>query len=878
MNLFYPKNRLSGKVAAFITLFLFYPIFLMAQEPRINLKGKDMTFQQVFEQIEAQSSYTIAYNQTKFAAIKKVSPDIQNLKLKEALTLLLKDIGFTFKIEGKHIIILPSKENKKDTPPPATQQTIRGVVRDKASGSPLPFVTVMLLNQPTLRGTTTDSTGHFLFERLPVGRYDIQASFMGYEPAVVREILLTSARESQCEISLNEQLFALEEVTVKAPVNKEQPLNTMALTGGRMLSVEEASRYAGGSDDPARLVSSFAGVAGNFVTNSIAVRGNSPQFLQWRLEGVEVPNPTHFADISGLGGGIFTALSSQVMGNSDFFNGAFPAEYSNALSGVFDMSMRIGNNQRHEHTIQLGTLGLDIASEGPLSKAKRSSYIFNYRYSTTGLIKAAVDGLDLKYQDLSFKLNFPSAKAGTFSIWGLGLIDANTQDREKDPDKWESYSDRSSSSIDMSKAAGGITHKYFFGNDAFVKTSLAMTYAKNELKTDLLNSNTMQICPDGAVKSTNWDIAFSSYLNKKFNARHTNRTGITVTGLLYDMNYEISPTPSLYEPPVTVASGKGSDAEISVFSSSVIRLNEKLTANVGITAQLFTLNNNITIEPRASLKWNITGRQSLAVAYGLHSRREKLDYYYIKTPATGNQLVNKDLKFAKAHHITLSYGYSLTPDLFMKIEPYFQYLFDVPTEPGSSFSIINHDLWYLDRILVNDGKGRNYGIDFTLEHYLTKGFYYLFTGSVFKSEYYGSDKVWRNTRFNRGYLFNALAGKEWMIGRQQQNIFSANVRFTYQGGDRFSPIDEEASHAIKDIEIDETRAFSEQFPSIITADFTVSYRLNRKRISHEFAVKLLNATGQTGQYGYIYKEKTGKIERLDVNGLFLPNISYKIQF
>lgn len=875
MHLFNPGNRLSYKVITFMTLFLLYPIFLMAQEPQINLKGKDMTFQQVFEQIEAQSNYTIAYNRTKFAAVKKISPDIQHLKLNEALTRLLKDTEFTFKIEGKHIIILLSKENKKDTPP-ATQQTIRGVVRDKASGSPLPFVTVMLLNQPKLRGTTTDSTGHFRFERLPVGRYDIQASFIGYEPATAREILLTSARESQCEISLSEQLFALDEVIVTAPVNKEQTLNTMALTGGRMLSVEEASRYAGGSDDPARLVSSFAGVAGNFATNAIAVRGNSPQFLQWKLEGVEVPNPTHFADVSGLGGGIFTALSSQVMGNSDFFNGAFPAEYSNALSGVFDMSMRTGNNQRHEHTVQLGTLGFDVASEGPFSKKKRGSYIFNYRYSTTGLVKAAIAGLELQYQDLSFKLNFPTEKAGTFSIWGLGLIDANSQNWEEDPDKWESYMDGAKSSMDLAKAAGGITHKYFLKNDAFVKTSLAMTYAKNQIKSDLLNDKTMQTFPMGDVKSSNWDIVFSSYLDKKFSPRHTNRTGITVTGLLYDMNYKISP--SQYKPLYTIANGSGGDADISVFNSSVIRLNEKLTANVGITAQLFTLNNNITIEPRASLKWNMTNRQSLAVAYGLHSRREKLDYYYVKTPETGRRLVNKDLKLARAHHITLSYGYSLTPSLFMKIEPYFQYLFNVPVEPNSSFSIINHDLWYLDRALVNEGKGRNYGVDFTLEQYLTKGFYYLFTGSVFKSEYYGGDNVWRNTKFDRRYLFNALAGKEWMVGKQHQNIFSANIRLTYQGGDHFSPIDEEASHAIKDIEIDETRAFSEQFPSILTADFTVSYRLNKKRISHEFAIKMLNVTGQTGQHGYIYKEKTNKIERFDNNGLFLPNISYKIQF
>ena len=141
----------------------------------------------------------------------------------------------------------------------------------------------------------------------------------------------------------------------------------MAL-GGRMLSVEEAGRYAGAADDPARLVSSFAGVTQSVGNNGIVVRGNAPKFLQWRMEGVEIPNPNHFTDVTSFGGGGFTALSNQVLGNSDFFTGAFPAEFSNALSGVFDMYIRRGSNTSHEHAVQIGSLGVEAASEGPFKK------------------------------------------------------------------------------------------------------------------------------------------------------------------------------------------------------------------------------------------------------------------------------------------------------------------------------------------------------------------------------------------------------------------------------------------------------------------------------------------------------------------------------
>lgn len=237
----------------------------------------------------------------------------------------------------------------------------------------------------------------------------------------VMEIVVTSSKEVTLTISLEEESHTLSEVVIYPQTNKDMPLNKMALTGGRLISMEEAGRFANGFDDPARLASAFAGVAGDVGTNAIAIRGNSPQYTQWRMEGVEIPNPTHFADLSGLGGGIFSALSSQVMGNSDFYNGGMPAEYQNALSGVFDIYMRSGNTQQHEHTFQAGLLGFDIASEGPINKKQGSSYIFNYRLSNTSL--ATGGETTLKYQDLSFKLNLPTHKAGTFSVWGLGLHD-----------------------------------------------------------------------------------------------------------------------------------------------------------------------------------------------------------------------------------------------------------------------------------------------------------------------------------------------------------------------------------------------------------------------------------------------------------------------
>jgi len=186
---------------------------------------------------------------------------------------------------------------------------------------------------------------------------------------------------------------------------------------------------------------------------------------------------------------------------------------------------------------------------------------------------------------------------------------------------------------------------------------------------------------------------------------------------------------------------------------------------------------------------------------------------------------------------------------------------------------------YIEDAMVNKGKARNYGIDITLEKYMTQGMYYMVTATVFNSEYRGGDGVWYNTKYNRKYIVNGLFGKEWMLGRNKQNVLGVNLKLTLQGGDRYSPIDEQASlaHPDKETQYDETRAYSEQLSPIFLANYTVSYRMNRKHVSHEFAIKGLNATGYKEYFGHEYNLKTGIIEpRRLKNSLF--NIVYKLDF
>ena len=337
-------------------------------------------------------------------------------------------------------------------------QVVRGRILDQESQTPLAGANILIIE--TELGTMSDVNGNFKITNVPVGRYDIKVSFIGYEPRIFREVLVNSAKEVVLNIELKESPIMMNEIVVEQEQEKEKSLNSMSAISARSFTVEETRRYAGGLDDPTRLATGFAGVtSGNLQDNAIIVRGNAPKGILWQVEGVTVPNPNHFPDGNVAGGGMMSILSAQLLSNSDFFTGAFPAEYGNALSGVFDIKMRKGNDQKREHTFQLGILGVDFATEGPFSKNSKASYLINYRYSTLSLVLPLIGTEQIpSYQDLSFKINLPTKNYGTFSLWSISGIDTNDEPVEKDSTKWKFSWDRMKYESVMKTGAIGLNH------------------------------------------------------------------------------------------------------------------------------------------------------------------------------------------------------------------------------------------------------------------------------------------------------------------------------------------------------------------------------------------------------------------------------------
>ncbi|MCF7826553.1 MAG: TonB-dependent receptor [Candidatus Marinimicrobia bacterium] len=753
-------------------------------------------------------------------------------------------------------------------------QTIKGKVLDQDTQAPLIGANIIVKNSSPVRGATTDNQGAFWIEQIKVGRYDLLVTYIGYESYVVPEVLVSSAKEVVLKIQLEPSSIDGEQVLVEGSINKAVPQNSMAVVSARSFTVEEARRYAGGMDDPARLAAAFAGVTtGAAQDNAIVVRGNSAKGLLWQVEGVRIPSPNHFPDINVAGGGFVSVLSSHVLDNSDFYTGAFPAEYGNALSGVFDMRLREGNREQREYTVQAGVLGLDLAAEGPIPGLSKASYLFNYRYSTLALIKDLIPSEQIpEYSDLAYKISVPTKRAGKFTIWGLNSWDLNEEYEEADSSLWTFSWDRMAYDLKMGMSVIGMTHKMLLSDKAYIHSSLAQTEQSSSMQMYRLDDS-MNLQDNYLSENSTGTTTLSSYLNTRLNQKHTNRTGLILNCLYYNFDQQAAINNTL---PLTRLVKQDDSANLlQAYTQSRIRLNSSLTLNTGFHLQYFSTNEELSFEPRLGLTWNMGPTKSLSLGYGNHSQLEELRIYFIDV---NGSKPNEGLKLSRAHHLVMAYQQQLSINTRVKIEPYFQAAYNVPVIQDSSFSMLNftQDLTF-NSPLVNEGQGHNYGIDLTLERFLTKDMYYLLTTSIFESKYTGGDGVERNTRYATGYVINGLVGKEYRLGRTRENMLGVSLKLKLAGGARRSPANNARTVAAQEIITDEYRAFEKQDPSQALLDISITYRKNKASYSSVWALQLMNALGSTTVSYYDYDYKLNEAKLIE-EAVVVPSLSYKIEF
>lgn len=798
--------------------------------------------------------------------------------VREYLDDMFRNDSLQYIEKGRKILIVPASVTINEKP----RQTVRGRVLDIDTKLPLVGVNVVLGSEGPQKGTITDQDGYYRFENVPVGRHDLQCSYIGYESRSLTNFQLTSGKEYVANMELEESVYNISEVKITSRKERSLPINELAVVSGRSFSAYEVENYPGALSDISRAAVSYPGVVSpNDGQNHIIIRGNSPKGLQWRLEGIEIPNLNHFSDIGASGGGV-NVVSNNMLGASDFLTGAFPAEYGNALSGVFDLRLRSGNNEKHEQTFQIGMLGSEVMVEGPVSKRTNTTYIAQFRYSTLKLIEKL--GIDLEsvpdFQDLSFKLYHPTRKLGVFTLFGIGGLS-----HEIGASGYEMSSDMATVGIANSLTLDPKTH---------LRTVLAFsgrTYNWDE-ETNIGTAES----PINHI----WNTSIADYtakgsfiLNRKINNKHKLKAGI-----IYEMAWNDS-NMSWYSDTLfrwysdpghpgyqtqnydhTYVDASENAGTLEAFGNWRYRIGEKLTLNSGLHFVQFYLNNNFSIEPRLGVQWNINPRHTLSAGFGIHSRKESMTLYTGDYTLPDGSVINPnmDLELSKARHYVLGYNYRIGKNMHLRTEAYYQDLYDIPAHPFPPyFSTQNFDYGFEGNILTNYGSGYNTGIEVSVERYMINGFHFLINGTIYDSKYKNKLGEYLNTKYNGSYASNALIGKEFKIGRDKQHTLGISSRYIFSGGMRYLPIDEEASIASGSTVRYWDDGFSEKLSDYFRIDLMIKFRRNRSRYAGEWSIDMLNVMNRQNQLGEYWNSSTHEF-RAEMQNPFILIASYRIQF
>ncbi|MCO5258548.1 MAG: carboxypeptidase-like regulatory domain-containing protein [Crocinitomicaceae bacterium] len=776
-------------------------------------------------------------------------------------------------------------------------QTISGKVLEQFTFQSIPYAKIEVVG--TEFKTVADSTGHFQLLKVPIGRITVRASAEGYKPTYLNNLDLLTGKQLILSIELTQEITLLNEVTIEHPSDRQFSYNEMIQVSRRQFSIDESRRYAGTLNDIQRMASSFAGISiANDQVNDIIVRGNAPSGMLFRMDGMNIPNPNHWS-MPGSSGGTVSMLNNNVLLNSDFLTGAFPAEFD-AFSGVFDLKTRNGNYNKHEFLFQLGFNGLEAGAEGPIHRKSRTSYLMNYRLSFLELLAKVFDfgtGTSVpKYQDAFLKINIPTAKSGTFSFVATGgMSDIHFTPKDTDKNNYSFEDLRSGSNTGIV----GITHQISHTSKYSFNTSLMASgvLSKTTIHTAWKDAATNELMTEPYLKNrfNDFKMELHHFTHIKLDRKNFFKVGFYVDYFnnYYVQDLYINKLPNTPKQWIKGIDYSGDYLQTNLFLNYLHKFNDNIELVTGLAYKYLTLTNRQVVEPKLSASFKTGTRGTVSFGTGLYSKAPSLVHVNLvdNQYANDGKLVsstknNTRLNYMKSAHAVAGYDFFITPKMHIKTELFYQYLFDVITARYATDSISSDNVYAainefsfsfesMPRQMANNGIGENYGIELTIEQFLSKGFYFLVTGSLFNSRYKAVDGKWRNTRFASNIVTNALIGKEFRI-KPKFNLL-LDLKFTYMNGNRYIPILEEQSLLQNDAVFDYANTYTHYLPYFLRLDFKIGFKFEGKKITQEAGFEAQNITNRKNVYMQQYNPNTNKIETLYQTGI-LPMGLYRIYF
>lgn len=764
-------------------------------------------------------------------------------------------------------------------------QTVFGNITDEASKAPLIGATVVLLSNAAI-GTVTDEYGNFRLRQVPIGRQAFKISYTGYEDKIVPDVIVTAGKEVGLNLSLQESVRKLDEVTIVYNRSRD-PNNTnndMAMVSSRSFNIDDTKKYAGAIGDPSRMAANFAGVvSGNDSRNDIVVRGNSPNGMLWQLNGLNIPNPNHFGSLNSTGGPV-SMLNNNTLDKSDFLTSAYPAQYGNALAGVFDLRMRNGNIENHEFMGQVGFNGFELGAEGPISKKTKSSYLFNYRYSTLGVFKALGinfgTGASLPiYQDLNYKVTTNVGKKGLLSLFGIaGNSRIDLLGENVDTSGANFFGTAYSNIITRyATTITGLSYRHNIAVNTTGNITIGYSTTHEKYTADSISYIDRNIVlPNGAGDLSTSKISTVANVSHKFNSKNSLYAGVIYDHTIFDLFNKDVMNGTIDRVFVNVADDYGLGQAYAQWKH---RFNSHFAITGGLHGQYMFMNDHSAIEPRINARYAINSKHAISAGYGLNHQAQGIYTYFVQTNTpSGVQITNKNLGFTRSNQYVVTYDWNIAANLRLKTEGYYQILDLVPVEQNpSSYSALNSGSSFVpddEDSLVNNGTGKNYGIEMTLEKFFSDSYYFLITGSLFDSKYKGSDGIERNTTFNTKYVLNVLGGKEFKLGKRG-NILSLNIKASTIGGRYATPINLAVSQQAGIAVYDKQYAFSEKQPAYFRVDFKISYRKEFRKSTLEASLDLQNLTNHKNIFSQGYDPRANRLYYNYQQGFFpVPMVRY----
>ncbi len=656
--------------------------------------------------------------------------------------------------------------------------TVRGAVYEKKSGQPVLYTNVFL--KGTTIGAVTDVNGFFTISKVPVGNYVLMVTYVGFDTLKVNVVVRNGDIISK-KMYLIQAAYELAGATISA---ERQTALLDPTTSVVKVTAKSISRIPtiGGQADFAQYLQVVPGVV--FTGDQggqLYIRGGTPVQNLVLLDGMVVYNPFHSI-------GLFSVFDVDLISNASVYTGGFGAEYGGRISSVMDISTRYGNPNRFAGKVNLSSFGAKFLLEGPILKPKDENsgsitYVFSAKKSyidkTSKTIYKYVNngnGLPFTFSDFYGKVSFNGNNGNRADIFGFNFNDQVSYQTINNYE-WNSY-------------GGGMKFTVVPGSSPMLFSG-RISYSDY-----IIELNDGSSTPRSSeVGGFNMGLDFTYYIGK-------NRLlyGVEMKGFQTDFRFSNSLNRLIYQKESTTEmagyfSGRFMYGK-KKFKSSSQSIN-RLIIVPGLRLHYYASLDNMSVEPRLSMKYNITPLFRIKAATGLYSQniissssdRDVVNLFYgflsgpdnLQKTFDGKKLTHK---LQKSTHLIAGFEYDLSNKITVNLEAYYKW-FNQLTNMNKN-KIFSDTKEYNDKpdalkkdFIIETGDAE--GFDLSLK-YQDKRFY-LWAVYSFAYNHRYDGFITYTPHFDRRHNVNLLA--TYTFGKQ--HLWEVNVRWNYGSGFPFTP-------------------------------------------------------------------------------------------